>query len=293
MAGSGSCRSGLRSGALTTISGGCLVSRSTFVAVLSVPLLALGALAGCGIASDSSSSRESSAKSDVLAKLASDVKGSLQKTADTTAEATSVTLSFTGTSAGEKVSGTGVVSFRPSKIEMTVDAGTTSTTVRIVGGVIYVQVPPDQRANLDGKSWMRLDAGAAAGGAGANRQYEDVDPVKQIKTLLAGDDVSVVGQEKVNGVQTVHYRAKVSLAAYLGQVDPKGRAAAQKELAKAGVDAIDLDVWVDEQYRPRRMHMVMGTTTDMTMDYTDYGKPVRIEAPPAKDTVDFDDLLGR
>jgi hypothetical protein len=29
------------------------------------------------------------------------------------------------------------------------------------------------------------------------------------------------------------------------------------------------------------------------MDYTDYGKPVQIEAPPAKDTVDFEELLRR
>jgi hypothetical protein len=269
------------------------VLRPKLVAVLAASSLAAGALAGCGHTSKPSSGPQTSSKPNVLAMLASDVKGSLLKSADTTAAATSVTLTFTGTSAGKKVSGSGHVSFSPSKLEMTVDDGTAKTTIRFIDKVIYVQLPADQRADLHGKSWMKLDGSKAAGSDTTTQQYRDIDPVKQIKTLLAGDNVSVVGQEDVNGVPTVHYLAKVPLAKYLGQVDASARTAIEKEFSAAGATEMSIDAWVDEQYRPRRIHLLLGSQADLTMDYTDYGKPVQIEAPPAKDTVDFEELLRR
>jgi hypothetical protein len=268
------------------------VLRPKLVAVFAASSLAAGALAGCGDTSKPSSGPQTSSKPNVLALLASDVKGSLLKSADSTAAATSVTLTFTGTSAGKKVSGSGLVSFSPSTMEMTVDDGTTETTIRFIDNVIYVQVPAEQRADLHGKSWMKLAAGKAAGSE-TNQQYRDIDPVKQIRTLLAGDNVSAVGQEDVNGVPTVHYLAKVPLAKYLGQADASARKAIEKEFSAAGATEMSVDAWVDEQYRPRRIHILVGSKIDLTMDYTDYGKPVQIAAPPAKDTVDFDELLNR
>jgi hypothetical protein len=266
------------------------VLRARLLTVLAVPALAAGALAGCGTASGPSSDDRAPVKSDALAKLVSDVKGSLQKSADTTAQANSVTLRFTGTSDGKKVSGAGLVSFKPSKIEMTVDDGTDKTTIRIIGTTFYVQIPPKERAGLKGKTWLKLDAPEAYSGT-TSQAFQDVDPVKQIKTLLSGEDVTAVGQEEINGVRTVHYKAEVPVDKYLAQMDAKTRAAAKRQLESAGADAMDIDVWVDEQYRPLRLHLVVGTKTDMTMDYADYGKPVHIVAPPAKDTMDVGDML--
>jgi hypothetical protein len=267
--------------------------RPRLVAVLTASSLAAGALAGCGQTSKPSSGTQTSSKPNVLAQLASDVKGSLLKSADTTAAATSVTLTFTGTSAGKKVSGSGLVSFSPAKMEMTVDDGTAKTTIRFIDKIIYVQVPVDQRAEMQGKSWMKLDGSKAAGSGTTTQQYRDIDPVKQIRTLLAGDNVSVVGQEDVNGAPTVHYLAKVPLAKYLGQVDASARKAIEKLFSTAGTTEMSVDAWVDEQYRPRRIHILLGSQADLTMNYTDYGKPVQIEAPPAKDTIDFAGLLGK
>jgi hypothetical protein len=267
--------------------------RPKLVAVVVASSLAAGALAGCGGTTTPLSGPQTSSKPNVLAQLASDVKGSLLKSVDTTTAATSVALTFTGTSAGKKVSGSGLVSFNPATLEMTVDDGTAKTTLRFIDKVIYVQVPAAQRADLHGKSWLKLDGSKAAGSATTNQSYRDIDPVKQIRTLLAGDNVSVVGQENVAGVPTVHYLAKVPLAKYLGQVDASARKAVEKQFTAAKATEMSVDVWVDEQYRPRRIHIVLGTLTDLTMDYANYGKPVRIEAPPAKDTIDFNELLGK
>ncbi|SCF38700.1 hypothetical protein GA0074695_6424 [Micromonospora viridifaciens] len=261
-------------------------------AVLTVSALTALAVTACGAKPGSSDAPE---KPSVLALLASDLKGSLQKAVDTTDKAESVTLTMEGTSAGQKVSMQGVVDLRdPVKAEMTT-AGPdgTPTTVRLIGAAFYIEVPEEDRAGLDGKRWMKLDLSAAGAQAGMDftKQFDDIDPTKQVKTLLATEGVTVVGEETVNEVRTVHYTVTTPVANYLGQLDAKLREGVEKELAKQGVKEIKLDLWVDEQYQPRRVHMVMGTTGDLTVNYTDYGKPVNIETPAPAETVDFAEML--
>jgi hypothetical protein len=123
------------------------------------------------------------------------------------------------------------------------------------------------------------------------KQFKDVDPTKQVKTLLATEGVTVVGEETVNGARTVHYTVTTPVATYLGQLDAKLRSGVEQQFAKQGVNEITIDLWVDEQYRPRRAGLVMGKMGDMTVDYTDYGKAVNIETPPPAETADFAELL--
>jgi hypothetical protein len=123
------------------------------------------------------------------------------------------------------------------------------------------------------------------------KQFEDIDPTKQVKTLLATEGVTVVGEETVNGARTVHYTVTTPVATYLGLLDAKMRAGVEQQLTKNGVKEVKIDLWVDEQYQPRRAHMVMGTMNELTVDYTDYGKPVNIETPPPAETADFAEML--
>jgi hypothetical protein len=119
-----------------------------------------------------------------------------------------------------------------------------------------------------------------------------MDPVKSVRTLLEGSEVTVVGEETINGVKTVHYTSTVPVDTYLGQLDAELRDSVREELARGGVTEVVTDVWVDEQYQPRRVKLVMGTMSDMTIDYTDYGKPVSIDAPPADETLDFAEMMS-
>ncbi|MEU2611888.1 LppX_LprAFG lipoprotein [Micromonospora sp. NPDC007271] len=261
-------------------------------AVLSVSALTALALTACGAKAGSSDAPQ---QPSVLALLASDLKGSLQKTVETTNKTDSVTLTMEGTTAGQKVSMRGVVDLRdPVKAEMTTATPDgTPTTVRMIGAAFYIEIPEKDRASLDGKRWMKLDLSAAGAEAGMDftKQFEDIDPTKQVKTLLATEGVTVVGEETVNGVRTVHYTVTTAVTNYLGQLDAKLRAGVEKELTKQGVKEVKLDLWVDEQYQPRRVHMVMGTMSDLTVDYTDYGKPVNVETPPPAETADFAEML--
>jgi hypothetical protein len=120
---------------------------------------------------------------------------------------------------------------------------------------------------------------------------QDVNPIEQVKTLLASGNATVVGRETVNGVPTVHYKATVPVDTALKQVDPKSRATVKDVYDKAGVKEITTEVWVDEQYRPHRVHVVAGTISDITVDYRDFNTPVKVAVPAAKDTLDVSDIL--
>ncbi|MEV6366345.1 LppX_LprAFG lipoprotein [Micromonospora musae] len=263
--------------------------KTTIVALSAFTALAVSA---CG--SDSGSS-EQPKQPGALELLATDLKGSLQKIVDTTDKSDSVTVAMEGTTDGQKLTMQGVLDLRdPLKAEMKM-AGPDGTpmTVRMIGTAVYVEIPEAERASADGKRWMKLDLAAAGAPAGMDfsKQFEDVDPTKQVKTLLATEGVKVVGEETVNGARTVHYSVTAPVATYLGQVDAKMRPQVEEQLAKQGVKEVTIDLWADEQYRPRRMHVVMGTVTELTADYTDYGKPVNIETPPPAETADLAEML--
>lgn len=263
--------------------------------VVAVSAFTAFAMAACG--STSGSSPEAAKQPSVLELLATDLKGSLQKTVETTDKSDSVSLTMQGTVAGEKMSMTGVLDLGdPMKAEFTVDdpAEGSKTTIRMLGQVIYVEIPAEDRADTGGKRWMKLDLSAAGEQAGMDfsRQLEEMDPIKQVKTLLATEGVTVVGEETVNGAATVHYTVTTPAATYLAQVDASMRADAEKELTKQGIKEVKIDLWVDEQYRPRRVAMDMGTVSDLTVDYTDYGKPVTIEAPAPEETTDLAEMMA-
>ncbi|SCL37973.1 Protein of unknown function [Micromonospora pallida] len=261
-------------------------------AVLAVTAVTAFAVTACGSESGSSDAPQ---PPSVLKLLASDLKGSLQKVVDTTDKAESVTVKMEGTAAGEKISMQGVMDLgNPVKFDMTMPGEDgTSTTVRMIGTAVYVQVPEAQRASMGGKSWLKMDLSTVGEAAGMDvtKQFDDMDPTKQVKTLLATEGVTAVGEETVNGAATVHYTVTTPLATYLGQLDAEMRKGVEQELAKHGVKEVKVDLWVDEQYQPRRARMVMGTMSDLTIDYTDYGKPVTVETPPAADTTDFAEMM--
>ncbi|HKT01364.1 MAG TPA: hypothetical protein VJT31_17715 [Rugosimonospora sp.] len=258
---------------------------------IAVAALATGAVAGCATTTTSTHPAAAS-QQNPLTQLVSDVTGSLQKAASSTGTVTSVDLSMTGTSGGVRITGTGAIAFQPLKADLNVVAGTTgTTTVRIVDSVIYVKLPAAQQSRMMGKTWLKLSAASSSLFGSASRQLQDVNPVDQVKTLLASGSAVAVGQETINGVPTVHYRATTSVDTALKQVDPKLRDLVKSAYDKAGVKEITTEIWIDAQYRPHRAHVLAGTLTDLTVDYRDFNKPVTVSAPPANDTLDLSHAL--
>lgn len=259
--------------------------------ILATASLAAFTLAACG---SDPATPETPQEQSILAMLVSDAKGSLAKVVDKATTAKSVSMKMDGKVAGETFQGEGTLLYGDDpKAEFKTKVEGETVTVRLIGAVIYIEVPAAQRAEMEGKRWMKMDLSAAGEGVGSafTKQLDDIDPVRQVKALLAAESVTVVGEETVDGVKTVHYTVTNPLGTYLGQLDADARAAAEKELTKQGIKEVKTDVWVDEKYQPRRVHVVMGTASDITVNYTDYGKAATVEAPPAAEVFDFAEML--
>jgi len=267
--------------------------------VRSFRLLAIGgalltgmALVGCGPGTTKRSEGEPRSVADVITQMRTDAKGSLDKMLTLASKPSSVTISFQGTMDGKQTKGHGTIALGgPLKAEVVVQDPTQGeVTVRMLDSTFYVQVPEKDRAGMDGKSWMKMDlSGKADLGQQMSRQLDDLDPNRQLTLMRDSGTLKVVGEERIDGQKTVHYSSSAPLTKYLEKFDPSVRELMQKQLSDKVTD-VTTEMWVTEDYRIRRMRVAMGAS-DMTTDYTDYGKPVNVEAPAPTDVADFNELL--
>lgn len=270
------------------------MSRWKNIAVLAAATASAVAVTGCG---PSTASQEAAQQSSVLELLANDLQGSLQEAADRTGEVETVRATMVG-SGPEDFEMQIAMDLRDSvSVEMVMEMEGEVTTVRMIDSVAYVEIPEAEHELADGKRWMKMDFSAAAE-MGIDEQMRDADPAQQVKTLLGLEGVTVVGEETVDGVPTVHYSVTVTTEEHLAllkeqtELDSGDLGNVAGQAAKYGVTEIKTELWIDEQYWPRRARVTMGEMGVMTIDYTDYNEPVTIETPPAAETTDFAELLG-
>lgn len=270
------------------------MSRWKNIAVLAAATATAVAVTGCG---PSTASQEAAQQSSVLELLANDLQGSLQEAADRTAEVETVRATMVG-SGPEDFEMQIAMDLRDSvRVEMVMEMEGEVTTFRMIDSVAYVEIPEAEHELTDGKRWMKMDFSAAAE-MGIDEQMRDADPVQQVKTLLELEGVTVVGEETVDGVPTVHYSVTATTQEHLALLEEQSKldsadlANTADQMAEFGVTEIKTELWIDERYWPRRARVTMGEMGVMTVDYTDYNEPVTIETPPAAETTDFADLFG-
>jgi hypothetical protein len=173
---------------------------------------------------------------------------------------------------------------------------------RIVDGVIYMNLGsfPGAPAALDGKQWVKLDHEQLKQQSGAfgdlADQAESNSPQQGLEYLqgLSGD-VQNLGQEDVGGRPATHYRASID---YTKVLDELPHASAQTRDALGKLGTVPADVWIDDQDRVVKMHMTIdgsalagaSGTAELTMELSDFGVPVDVQAPPEDQTVDFSSL---
>lgn len=109
-----------------------------------------------------------------------------------------------------------------------------------------------------------------------------------------------MGPEKVDGVQTQHYKGTLSFEEMLDvnksfdTLSEKEREEVVANMEKAGLKGYDTEVWVNEDNYPAKMVVGMKLpqgTMNMTAHYSDYGAAAQVEAPPAKDTFDLAEMM--
>jgi hypothetical protein len=172
--------------------------------------------------------------------------------------------------------------------DQTVAADVTSSTpvgpvqVIIVDGDVYVKGLTKGAA---GKPWTK-NAGESKDIASALKQS---DPRLALKMFSDVGTLKPVGSETINGVSATHYSVTVELAK-LAKKFPD-LASVLNELIKQGIKTQDVQLWVDSQQRPVRIVTSAEIpnpakpgskiTSNQTVDFTDWGAPVTIQAPPA------------
>jgi hypothetical protein len=136
-------------------------------------------------------------------------------------------------------------------------------------------VSSDQFESLpEGKKWIELDFSSAVKGLGS-AAAPDAGPKEGLKILERVQGAEEMGKEDIDGVPTTHYRGTLPISEEIFGV-------------KLHMSAPQADVWIDAQDRVRRMQIVvsgtvgesdLSTTTDMTIDYVEFGRVPKIGLP--------------
>ncbi|MFI8425067.1 hypothetical protein [Streptomyces sp. NPDC085479] len=179
----------------------------------------------------------------------------------------------------------------------------------MLDGVMYMDMGEKQAAQMEGKRWMKLDLSAAAEASGdkalqkamtGNLDQMNQDPAQQLAFLLDSPDLKHVGAEKIDGVETQHYKGTLTVEQMLKankstELLPKeDRDKFVDTVKKMGMTGYDTEVWVNKDGYPVRMDVGMKMaegSMQIRADYSDYGTKAAVQAPPADQTVDLFKML--
>jgi hypothetical protein len=210
------------------------------------------------------------------------------KAAVAEAESAHVTMELNG-DGQQAMTGEGDVSYAgdSTAMQMTMSIpqmGTGEMELRMLDGVMYMAMPP---MTPEGK-FIKIDTNDPNSPFGDLGGVTTGDPLATFKSFDAGlQDVEYVGAEDVEGEQMDHY---------VLTVDAKRAAKAQKQSWQKGMpETISYDMWLDDSDLMRRIEFDLGAmmgaqgggSGGMVMTMDDWGKPVTVKAPPAKDLVEM------
>ncbi len=119
------------------------------------------------------------------------------------------------------------------------------------------------------------------------------NPGALLQLLDSGpSSISAVGTERIGGVETTHFRARIPLSR-IGSGKPSP-ALVQQARQKLGSASVTVDFWIDSTGLLRQLTYGMNirqqslgpesglpTTVSTTLDISHYGVPVKVSPPPA------------
>lgn len=211
-----------------------------------------------------------------------------------TAEASTAHMTLTGDVAGMSMTGEGDLRFGAEDAAISMNISTTEGDMSMVfmDGVLYMKLPQELEA---GKPWIKIDSNtnseiAAALGSANEQLSKSVDPRKALQEFEKAGEITDSEQTELDGKKVTHYTITVDAQKLVDtQTDPEAKAEAQKAV-DAGMKEFPVEVWIDEDGLPARFAMEMAApdgsgstaTVKMQVDYTKWGEPVDITAPPAE-----------
>jgi hypothetical protein len=151
------------------------------------------------------------------------------------------------------------------------------------------------------KSWMKIDLRKAAKTSGFDLSAlgtngPSQDPTLVLSYLHGAGPAKALGTATIHGTKTTHYSADVDLTKAEAAAGTKAGKAAIAQLITTLGDPkakIPVEVWLDAQHRVvrERVHYTATlnkapTKLDFTTTFRDVDTPVKVDVPPASDTVD-------
>lgn len=236
------------------------------------------------------------------------------RAADATTKPGSEKIALTGTirAAGQTISMKGSGAFdgeaRRGRIGLDLElpgSGQTFHVDEIIDGfVFYVRLPPAASSALPaGKQWVRVDLRKSGTQLGVNfQQLNQGDPSQLLQYLRASSgDVKKLGEERVRGTNTTHYRATIDLRKVPDRAPREQRAEVRRSIERviqlSGTSTYPIDAWIDGRDLVRRMRFAfdlerLQSRIAMTIDLYDFGTRVDAAPPPAGQVVDASELGG-
>ncbi|MGW3556800.1 hypothetical protein ACWDNT_05385 [Streptomyces sp. NPDC000963] len=282
-------------------------------------------LAGCqddgdeGAKKPAAAPRPAAPETQTLGEVTKVIQAAYVKTSEAKAAKVRMTMSMTGAGAESGTAQlTGVQGWDPAVMDITMKgsllgagdpAGPQQVRMIMADNVMYMDMGAAQAAEMGGKRWMKLDMGAAAEASGDKALQKQMtgslesmnqDPAQQLALLLDSPDLKHVGAEKVNGMETQHYKGTLTFEQMLKAneasklLPEKDYQALLANVRKTGLKGYDTEVWVNEDGYPARMDIGMTMAAGamrIRADYTDYGTEAAVQAPPAGDTFDLVAML--
>ncbi|WP_432099440.1 LppX_LprAFG lipoprotein [Streptomyces sp. WAC 04229] len=182
--------------------------------------------------------------------------------------------------------------------------GGQSAEIRLVDKAMYIGGGAEAAKQMDGKSWMKFDLSALGAGEELDQlgsaSQADKNPATESTFLTGAKDVEKVGTETVDGVKTTHYKGTVTIADLEKTLDGEDKATREKrqksleQYEKMGLDKLTMDMWIDGDEHTKQFRMrgdAAKGPLDMTFTFLGFNEPVKVAAPPAKDTMDLAEMM--
>lgn len=159
-------------------------------------------------------------------------------------------------------------------MDVSMDVAGQEMQMRLVDQVVYVKGPGMSMS--PGKPWVSIDTDDPNNPLGS--MFESAGPQSFTEYLSGGKDLKNLGSETIDGVETTHYELTVSTKDLLADNQQLATMAPQsvgmpKELT--------INVWLNSDQLPVQMKIPFGKVGSFEAHFSDYGKSVQVQAPPA------------
>src|SRR3954447_23171008 len=216
---------------------------------------------------------------------------------DRTAETNTAHMVFTGGAGGMDIKGEGDMQLGGDNpaISMDMDAGGTGQmSMVLLDGVLYMKLPAGLAPG--DKPWIKIDSTdksnpmAQALGSVTDQMRQNADPREALEQFKDAGTIESTEQTELNGEQTTHYKIKVDVQKLAENQKDATLKKAMQDAIGSGLKDFPVDLWVNGDGLPARLSIEMPTAdptsgkavpAEVEVDYTKWGDPVDIKAPPA------------